>query len=148
MFFDGFKAIEAIGGVDPNGIVMDKDERLACSRWKYLCYYLKPKEFVIITCTILRDWSGVLESVKYEALLSAISEFRKSQMSANSYSQPTVRILTKKPWTVTFNSSSNCLVIINRLMEILCINKVIVSWAVKRHKNKARQISSAEGASR
>ena len=109
MFFDGFKAIEAIGEVDPNGIVMDKDERLACSRWKYLCYYLKPKEFVIITCTILRDWSGVLESVKYEALLSAISEFRKSQMSANSYSQPTVRILTKKPWTVTFNSSSNCL---------------------------------------
>ena len=91
---------------------------------------------------------GVLESVKYEALLSAISQFRKSQMSANSYSQPTVRILTKKPWTVTFNSSSNCLVIINRLMEILCINKVIVSWAVKRHKNKARQISSAEGASR
>ena len=28
VFFDGFKGVEAIGGVHPNGIAMDKDERL------------------------------------------------------------------------------------------------------------------------
>ena len=28
VFFDGFKAIEAFVGVHPNGIAMDKDERL------------------------------------------------------------------------------------------------------------------------
>ena len=28
VFFDGFKGVEAIGGVHPNGITMDKDERL------------------------------------------------------------------------------------------------------------------------
>ena len=28
VFFDGFKAIEAIGGVHPNGIAMDKDKGL------------------------------------------------------------------------------------------------------------------------
>ena len=28
VFYDGFKAIEAIAGVDPNGIAMDKDGRL------------------------------------------------------------------------------------------------------------------------
>ena len=29
VYFDGFKATEAIGGVDPNGITMDKDKRFA-----------------------------------------------------------------------------------------------------------------------
>ena len=28
VFFDGFKGVEAIGGVHPNGITMDKEERL------------------------------------------------------------------------------------------------------------------------
>lgn len=28
MFFDGFKAMTAIGGLNPNGITMDKNERL------------------------------------------------------------------------------------------------------------------------
>ena len=27
VFFDGFKAIKAVGGINGNGIVMDKDER-------------------------------------------------------------------------------------------------------------------------
>ena len=40
VFFDGFKAIEAIGGVDPNGISMDKDERLAYAGCNYLCSHL------------------------------------------------------------------------------------------------------------
>jgi len=61
VFFDGFKAIEAIGGVHPNGISMDKDERLAFSSCKYLCCYL-------MSCKTQR----ILE---FRALFSAISEF-------------------------------------------------------------------------
>ena len=43
VFFDGFKAIEAIGGVHPNGINMDKNERLACCSCKYGCYLMNCK---------------------------------------------------------------------------------------------------------
>ena len=31
VFYDGFKAIEAIAGVHPNGIALDKDGRLECA---------------------------------------------------------------------------------------------------------------------
>lgn len=51
MFFDGFKAIEAIGGVYPNGISMDKDERLACAAVAITCV-------IMTTSSILRDWTG------------------------------------------------------------------------------------------
>ena len=80
VFFDGFKAIEAIGGVYPNGINMDKDERLACSRCKYLlssriCYHdLYNSE------GLGGYWNPGL-SVKFKALFSAI-EFHRYQMTA------------------------------------------------------------------
>ena len=84
MFFDGFKAIEAIGGVHPNGINMDKDERLAWAPDANTCVVKKPKKCVIMTCTILRDLRGYRNpglSVKFKSLFSTI-EFYRSQMTA------------------------------------------------------------------
>jgi len=77
VFFDGFKAIEAIGGVHPNGIIMDKNERLAYCRSKYLCCYLMNYN---------------TQSIRYHDLHNFWKIYNLSYLfKRRSYSQPTVR---------------------------------------------------------